>query len=137
LVDGYCSDMTRTVMVGAPTPTQARMLEVVRAAQAAGVAAVRAGVVAADIDVACRTVIDDAGWGEAFAHGTGHGVGLLIHEDPRVVATSEQVLVPGHVLTVEPGVYLPEHGGVRVEDTVVVTADGCRRLTLTPKDPTL
>src|SRR5205085_1696388 len=84
LVDGYCSDMTRTVMVGEPTPTQARMLSVVAASQAAGVAAVTAGATAAEVDRACRQVIDDAGWGDAFVHSTGHGVGLEIHEDPKV-----------------------------------------------------
>ena len=133
LVDGYCSDMTRTVMVGEPTPTQQRMLDVVTEAQQAGVDAIRAGEPTRAIDAACRQVIDDAGWGEAFLHATGHGVGLEIHEAPRVAATADATLAPGFVVTVEPGVYLPEHGGVRVEDTVVVTADGCRPLTLTPK----
>ena len=133
LVDGYCSDMTRTVMVGEPTPTQQRMLEVVEAAQQAGVDAVAAGVGVAAIDAACRSVIDDAGWGEAFLHATGHGVGLEIHEPPRVGATGDATLAPGHVVTVEPGVYLPDHGGVRIEDTVVVTTDGCRPLTHTSK----
>lgn len=135
LVDGYCSDMTRTVMVGEPSATQARMLEVVTASQQAGVDAVRAGAATADVDAACRAVIADAGWADAFVHGTGHGVGLDIHEDPRVAATATATLAPGHVVTVEPGVYLPEHGGVRVEDTVVVTDEGCRRLTLAPKAP--
>jgi Xaa-Pro aminopeptidase len=133
VVDGYCSDMTRTVMVGEPTDTQARMLEVVTAAQAAGVAAVAPGVPARDVDAVCRAVIDEAGWGEAFSHGTGHGVGLDIHEAPRVGSTSDATLAPGQVVTVEPGVYLPEHGGVRVEDSLIVTADGSRPLTLTPK----
>ena len=137
LVDGYCSDMTRTVCVGTPTATQARMLEVVGAAQAAGVAAVRAGATGADVDEACRSIIRDAGWGDAFSHGTGHGVGLEIHEDPRVSWTATATLAAGHVVTVEPGVYLPEHGGVRIEDTVVVTDDGCRPLTHAPKDPDL
>ena len=133
LVDGYCSDMTRTVMVGEPTPTQQRMLDVVTEAQQAGVDAIRAGEPTRAIDAACRQGIDDAGWGEAFLHATGHGGGLEIHEAPRVAATADATLAPGFVVTVEPGVYLPEHGGVRVEDTVVVTADGCRPLTLTPK----
>ena len=137
LVDGYCSDMSRTVMVGEPSATQARMLEVVAASQQAGVEAVRAGVEASAVDRACREVIEAEGWGDAFLHGTGHGVGLLIHEDPRVAATSAATLQTGHVVTVEPGVYLPEHGGVRVEDTVVVTDDGCRTLTLAPKEPAL
>ena len=134
LVDGYHSDMTRTVSIGEPSPAQRRMDEVVRAAQAAGVAAVRPGVTGADVDQVCRSIIAEAGWAEAFLHGTGHGVGLDIHEDPRVSTTGTATLEPGHVVTVEPGVYLPEHGGVRIEDTVVVTPDGCRPLTHAPKD---
>lgn len=136
LVDGYHSDMTRTVPVGgadALTPEQRRMLAVVTEAQAAGVAAVKAGEPAASVDSACRAVIADAGWSDAFVHGTGHGVGLDIHESPGVWATSTATLAPGHVVTVEPGVYLPGSGGVRVEDTVVVTAAGCRTLTCAPK----
>jgi Xaa-Pro aminopeptidase len=137
LVDGYCSDMTRTVMLGDPSPTQARMLEVVASSQQAGVDAVGAGVACIDVDRACRSVIEEAGWGDAFLHGTGHGVGLEIHEDPRVSYVSDATLAAGFVVTVEPGVYLPEHGGVRIEDTVVVTTDGCRSLTHAPKDPIL
>jgi Xaa-Pro aminopeptidase len=136
LVEGYHSDMTRTVPVGglvALDPAQQRMLEVVTAAQAAGVAAVRPGQPGAAIDAACRAVIDAAGWSEAFVHGTGHGVGLDIHEEPRVSASSTATLADGHIVTVEPGVYLPGLGGVRVEDTVVVTSDGCRTLTRAPK----
>jgi Xaa-Pro aminopeptidase len=137
LVDGYHSDMTRTLMVGEPSATQARMWEVVRESQAAGVAAVRAGAEAKEVDEACRSVIRDAGWADAFVHSTGHGVGLDIHEAPRVATTSDATLAPGHVVTVEPGVYLAEHGGVRIEDTVVVTPDGCRTLTRAPKDRNL
>ncbi len=133
VVDGYCSDMTRTVQVGEASPTQERLYEVVLVAQQAGVDAVTAGAAVADVDAACRTVIDDAGWADAFLHATGHGVGLDIHEWPRVAATGDATLAPGHVVTVEPGVYLPEHGGVRIEDTLVVTADGCRALTHTAK----
>lgn len=137
LVDGYCSDMTRTVMVGQPSSQQRRMLDVVAATQATGVATVAAGVECREVDRACRDVIAAAGWADAFVHGTGHGVGLEIHEAPRVAQTSDATLALGHVVTVEPGVYLPEHGGVRVEDTVVVTVDGCRALTRAPKDPVL
>ncbi len=135
LFDGYHSDMTRTLVVGEPTATQQRMLDVVAEAQAAGVDAVRAGVRCADIDAASRRVIDDAGWGDAFVHGTGHGIGLVIHEEPRVSSESSSMLAPGHCITVEPGVYLPDHGGVRIEDSVVVTATGCRVITTSPYDP--
>lgn len=136
VVDGYCSDMTRTLAVGEVSDTARRMLEVVTAAQAAGVAAVRPGVAARDVDAVCRAVISEAGWAEAFSHGTGHGVGLDIHEAPGVGSSSDATLEVGDVVTVEPGVYLPEHGGVRVEDTVVVTTEGCRPLTHSTKDPT-
>ena len=135
LVDGYHSDMTRTVCVGAPaTPRLSEIDSVVRAAQAAGVGAVRAGVGAREVDEVCRSFISDAGFGERFVHGTGHGVGLDIHEFPLLGQTATANLEAGFVVTVEPGVYLPDEGGVRIEDSVVVTADGCRRLTNAPKD---
>jgi Xaa-Pro aminopeptidase len=137
LVDGYHSDMTRTVAVGEPDDTQRRMLEVVAVAQAAGVAAVRDGVECQAVDEACRAVIREAGWGDAFGHGTGHGVGLDIHEAPRVSTVPTGRLADGQIVTVEPGVYLSPHGGVRIEDTVVVTSDGCRPLTQAPKEPAL
>jgi len=137
LVDGYHSDISRTICVGEPTATQRRMLEVVTESQAEGVAAVAEGVPAATVDRTCRGVIEAAGWGDAFVHGTGHGVGLDIHEAPRVGSTSDATLARGHVVTVEPGVYLPEHGGVRVEDTLLVTDDGSRALTRSPKHWTI
>ncbi|MCY3925165.1 MAG: aminopeptidase P family protein [bacterium] len=133
VVDGYRSDMTRTVCVGEPRPPGARLYEVVREAQQAGVEAVADGVSCADVDAVCRGVIDDAGWGYAFLHSTGHGVGLDIHEAPSLSSRSEEVLAAGEVVTVEPGVYLAGEGGVRIEDTVAVTDDGCRRLTRSPK----
>lgn len=135
IVDGYRSDMTRTFLTGEPTPDQARLYGVVRAAQAAGVAAVGDGVAASVVDAACRDVIKEAGWGDRFVHGTGHGVGLDIHEAPWVNTRSTTTLSPGHIVTVEPGVYLPDFGGVRVEDTVVVTTGGARALTNHPKQP--
>lgn len=137
LVDGYHSDMTRTVAVGDVGAERARMLDVVLAAQDAGVEAIAAGVGVAAVDKACRDIIDDAGWGDAFLHSTGHGVGLDIHEEPRVGARSAATLDAGQVVTVEPGVYLTGLGGVRIEDTVLVTDDGCDRLTLAPKNPIL
>jgi len=132
-VDGYCSDMTRTFSIGEPSSTHARMLAVVGEAQRAGVAAVRAGVAVSAVDAAARDVIAAAGWGDAFTHPTGHALGLEIHEHPRVASTVDHTLVVGNVVTVEPGVYLPDHGGVRIEDTVLVTSDGCQPLTHAPK----
>jgi Xaa-Pro aminopeptidase len=134
IVDGYCSDMTRTVSVGDPGPDARRLYDVVLESQQAGRAAVAADVECAAVDRASREVIDDAGWGEAFSHSTGHGVGLQIHEAPRVASTARDTLLASDVVTVEPGVYLPGIGGVRIEDTVVVTATGAEPLTLTPKD---
>ena len=137
IVDGYCSDMTRTVSVGDPGADARHLYDVVLESQAAGSAAVGPGAVCGDVDRASRAVIEAAGWGDAFVHGTGHGVGLEIHEDPRVAASASGTLAPGHVVTVEPGVYLPELGGVRIEDTLLVTDGGSDRLTLAPKDPIL
>jgi len=135
LYDGYCSDMTRTVWVGrVEDPDLRRAVEVVLASQAAGVSAIRPGISCSDVDSVCRQIIAGAGWADFFVHGTGHGVGLDIHEAPSVAATSTDTLEVGQVVTVEPGVYLPGLGGVRIEDTVVVTDDGCRPLTSTPKD---
>ena len=133
IIDGYRSDMTRTVCVGEPRTPGGRVYEVVRESQQAGVEAVADGVSCADVDAVCREVISDAGWGEAFLHSTGHGVGLDIHEAPSLSSRSDEVLAAGEVVTVEPGIYLAGEGGVRIEDTVVVTADGCRRLTCSPK----
>jgi Xaa-Pro aminopeptidase len=135
LVDGYHSDMTRTVCVGGPGSSQLQeIVDVVAESQAAGVAAVRTGSSAREVDGVCRSVIADAGYGDFFVHGTGHGVGLDIHEYPLLNQLATANLDAGFVVTVEPGVYLPDVGGVRIEDSVVVTADGCRPLTNAPKD---
>ncbi|MGH9063084.1 MAG: M24 family metallopeptidase [Acidimicrobiales bacterium] len=134
-VDGYCSDMTRTLCIGEPgSAVLGAVVEVVAASQAAGIGAVKAGVEAAEVDRACREVIASAGWADVFVHGTGHGVGLDVHEAPAVGVTSTDTLEGSSVVTVEPGVYLPGHGGARIEDTVVVTAEGCRALTRAGKE---
>jgi len=135
LVDGYHADHTRTVGIGHLDDRLVEVYEVVHAAQSAGRAAVSAGIEAGEVDAAARSVVEDAGYGEAFVHGTGHGVGLAVHEDPTVGRGATATLRPGIVLTVEPGVYLPGLGGVRIEDTLVVTADGpARTLTDTPRE---
>ena len=130
--------MTRTFCIGGePTGELGRIFSVVADSQRVGVAAVGPGVVAGDVDRACREVIADAGWAERFEHGTGHGVGLDIHEAPSVGPGATAILAAGVVATVEPGVYLAGVGGVRIEDTLVVVEDGCRPLTKFPKDVSL
>ena len=137
IYDGYCSDMTRTVSVGSPPSDAVELWELVERAQRAGVSSVGPGVSCAEVDAACRSIIVEAGHGDLFSHSTGHGVGLEIHEDPRVSATGGATLRAGDIVTVEPGVYLPGVGGVRLEDTLVVTADGAAALTHTPKQMVL
>ncbi len=137
LVEGYRSDMTRTFAIGEPSATQREMLDLVTAAQAAGVAAVQPGEPTSVVDDAARGLLTDAGWGDRFVHGTGHGVGLDIHELPSVAATGTAIMAPGQVITIEPGLYDSAHGGVRVEDLVVVTPAGCRTLSTSPKDPVI
>jgi Xaa-Pro aminopeptidase len=136
LYDGYHSDMTRTYVVGEPTSLQAEAYELTRLAQRAGVDAVRSGLPARELDAACRDLITEAGWGEWFIHGTSHGVGLDIHEDPFANASATSVLLSNDVVTVEPGLYRGDFGGVRIEDLVVVGDDGARVLTGTPIAPT-
>ncbi|MFO7676196.1 MAG: Xaa-Pro peptidase family protein [bacterium] len=131
---GYCSDMTRTVFVGRPHPDLLQVYHIVREAQRRALAEVRPGAACADVDRAARDYIADAGYGPQFGHGLGHGVGLAVHELPSAHARSRHVLAPGDVLTVEPGIYLPGLGGVRIEDMVAVTRTGRRNLTRSPKD---
>lgn len=135
VLNGYCSDMTRTVCVG-PASQEARDLyELVLRAQRAGVEAVAPGRSGVEVDAQARRVIAEAGHGERFGHGLGHGVGLEVHEDPpRLSQRSETVLEPGMVCSVEPGVYVPGWGGIRIEDLVCVTEDGARVLTRSTKE---
>jgi len=133
-VDGYPSDQTRTVVFGGDPSERVREVhDLVRRAQQAGVEAVEPGVTAGAVDAAAREVIADAGYGDQFVHRTGHGVGLAVHEAPYIVADNDRELEPGMVFSVEPGVYLGGEFGVRIEDLVVVTADGCERLNETER----
>ena len=132
--DGYCSDMTRTVVLGPASEEQERIYGLVLAAHLAGIEAVAPGAVGREVDAAARKVIDDGGEGATFAHGLGHGVGIDIHEAPRFAKPSNDVLRVGDVVTVEPGVYLSDRGGVRIEDCVLVTEDGHEVLGNSPKD---
>jgi len=134
LVDGYHADMTRTVAFGEPPGELRDVHDLVRKAQQAGIDAVRSGVTGAEVDAAARSVIEVGGYGEGCTHGLGHGVGLEIHEGPRLRRGSEDVLPAGAVVTVEPGVYLPGLGGVRIEDMVEVRGDGCRVLPRAGRD---
>lgn len=134
-VDGYGSDMTRSFLVEPHDPADLDLYRAVEAAQAAGVAAVGDGIEERAIDDACRSCLTERGLGDAFVHGTGHGIGLEIHEEPILSSRSTGILRSGYVVTVEPGAYLPGRGGVRIEDSVVVTDRGCEPLTRFPKNP--
>lgn len=134
ILAGYCSDMTRTVHVGRASSQARQLYDTVREAQEAGIDAVRSGVSAGAVDNAARKVLIRAGYGRYFTHSTGHGVGLEIHEPPRVGRGSSDPLEAGMVITIEPGAYIPGEGGVRIEDIVVVTENGCEILTSTPKE---
>jgi len=133
IIDGYASDCTRTVALGAPADRLLEAYEVVRRAQAAGVEAVRPGIACSDLDGVSRGLISEAGFGEFFGHSLGHGVGLDVHEAPAVSTRSTSTLSDGDVITIEPGIYLPGLGGIRIEDTVAVTSGGARSLTTTSR----
>ncbi len=135
--EGYSSDLTRTFVIGAASQEQRDIYELVHRAQLAGTAAVGPGVACGEADAAARSIIDEAGYGEAFGHGLGHGVGIDVHEGPRLRPDEETPLVPGHVVTVEPGVYVEDVGGVRLENMVVVTGEGRETLTRLPMRPDL
>ncbi len=133
-VNGLNSDMTRTFSVGTPSDEARKVYDIVLEAQKRGVAAVRAGVTGKQVDAACRDHISAAGYGEMFGHSTGHGLGIQVHESPRLATSGgDDLLMPGMVVTIEPGIYLPESCGVRIEDDVVVTDGGCTVLTSAPK----
>lgn len=133
-VNGYCSDMTRTVVIGNASAEQKKVYDVVLRAQMAALEEIRPGMKGCEVDEIARKVIEDAGYGEAFGHGLGHSVGLMIHERPCFSPKDENILEPGMVITVEPGIYLEGAYGVRIEDLVVITEEGCRNLTHSRKE---
>jgi Xaa-Pro aminopeptidase len=132
-VHGYCGDLTRTIWVGQPGDQLGTMYRLVAEAQRAAIAAVAGGVGASEVDRAVREVFAAAGLDQYFVHGTGHAIGLRIHEAPFLGRNSQDILQTGNVVTIEPGIYIPGWGGVRIEDVVVVTDDGCENLTASPK----
>jgi Xaa-Pro aminopeptidase len=133
ILTGYCSDMTRTVHLGKAEARERRMYHAVLRAQLAAIRKVGPGVAVSTVDRTARETLERAGYGKFFTHSTGHGVGLEIHEPPRIAGKQRQKLRPGMVITVEPGVYIPNEGGVRIEDMVLVTEGGCEVLTPTTK----
>ncbi len=134
-VDGYHSDMTRSFIIGKGSKEQHKIHRIVREAQERSIALVREGVTAQEVDQGARDYIDSCGYGPAFGHGTGHGIGLEVHENPRINQYNRGVLKTGYTFTIEPGIYLKDIGGVRIEDMVTVTEDGCRILTGIPREP--
>nr|MBA3746392.1 M24 family metallopeptidase [Solirubrobacterales bacterium] len=132
-LNGYASDCTRTFATGRLDPRDLLVYDLVLVAQEAALGAVRAGPTGKDVDAVARAIIEEAGHGEHFGHGLGHGVGLEVHEGPRLSKQGKDALVAGNVVTVEPGVYVPGAVGVRIEDLVVVTEDGCTVLSGLPK----
>ena len=134
VLDGYCSDMTRTVVIGAPDLRQKEIYETVLLAQETALSKIEPGVACAEIDRAAREVIQNAGYGDCFGHALGHSVGIEIHEKPVFSPKSKDILEEGHVITVEPGIYLENFGGVRIEDVVAVCGKKAENLTKSPKN---
>jgi Xaa-Pro aminopeptidase len=132
-IDGWCSDTTRTVCVGQPDEEMIRVYETVLAAQLAGISAAKAGVRGSEIDGAARRVINDAGYGDYFGHGFGHSLGLEVHEPPNAAPSNNDGLPEGAVISAEPGIYIPGRYGVRIEDVIYITGDGCVNITNLPK----
>lgn len=131
---GYCSDITRTVFVGKPSEKHLEIYNIVLEAQLHGLKHIKAGMSGLEADALCRNVIAGYGYGEQFGHGTGHGIGMEIHEAPRLSRLSDTLLTPGMTVTVEPGIYIPGFGGVRIEDDIVITESGNQILTSSPKE---
>jgi Xaa-Pro aminopeptidase len=131
--NGYCSDMTRTVFVGKADEKQKKIYNIVLEAQEKALKQFKPGLTGKDVDKVARDIIAAAGYGENFGHGLGHGVGLAVHEEPRISPLGDRTLEPGMIVTDEPGIYISEYGGVRIEDLLLITEDGCRVLSKSPK----
>ena len=134
MVDGYCSDLTRVVFTGRIPPKLEEIYEVVLCAQKAGISAARCGVKCKSVDTAARKVIDKAGYGKQFLHSLGHGIGRAVHESPVLGPKIDRTLKKGMVVTVEPGIYIPQLGGIRIEDDVLITSKGPVRLSSLPRN---
>ena len=134
IYEGYCSDMTRTVVIGHASKKHEEIYHIVLEAQLAAINAIRPGMKGKEVDAIARNLIKEKGYGEYFGHGLGHAVGIEIHENPRFSVAEEEVIREGMVITVEPGIYLPGFGGVRIEDVITVTKDGIKNLTSSPKE---
>ncbi|MFN2364721.1 MAG: aminopeptidase P family protein [Halarsenatibacteraceae bacterium] len=131
---GYCSDMTRTIVVGEPDEKQVEIYNIVLNAHLEVIDKIKPGMTGQKADQIAREIIEEAGYGDNFGHGLGHGLGIEVHEEPRLSTTSEEVLKPGMIVTDEPGIYLPDWGGVRIEDDLVITEDGCKSLNQSNKE---
>lgn len=132
--NGYCSDLTRTVVIGKPSDKHTEIYNIVLEAQLHALANIRPGMTGMEADALCRDIITKYGYGDNFGHGTGHGLGMEIHEAPRLSRLSDTILTPGMTVTVEPGIYVPGFGGVRIEDDIVITESGIKILTSSPKE---
>jgi Xaa-Pro aminopeptidase len=132
--NGYCSDITRTVVVGECSNKQKEIYNKVLEAQVKAIEGLKPGISGIEGDLIARNVITEGGYGERFGHGLGHGIGMEVHEKPRLAPKFENILVPGNVVTVEPGIYIPSFGGVRIEDIVVIEPTGCKVLTKSTKE---
>lgn len=137
LLDGYCSDLTRTIAVGSPDPKLKEIYDIVLEAQLTALNGIKPGMTGREADALARDVITKYGYGEYFGHSTGHGLGMEVHESPRLSKLSDDILKPGMVVTVEPGIYLPDLGGVRIEDDIVITETGIHILTSSSKEYTV
>lgn len=137
MMNGYCSDITRTVVMGEPTAKHREIYDIVLEAQLHALDQLRPGMTGREADALCRDIISRYGYGDQFGHSTGHGLGMEVHEAPRLSKLSDTILEPGMVVTVEPGIYIPGFGGVRIEDDVVITESGMRRLTESSKEFTI